>query len=141
MGVERVEIDTELQSLAEGDSAAQARLAEGLRSRPRIYRCSGRAAYLVPRGATAWTLGRYILVRADLWDEPRTARVRLLAHEIVHVAQWFERGRVRFMVAYVRPYLRERLRGARHWEAYRRVPAEDEAFDAEAALADLLEST
>lgn len=128
MGVRRVPVPEEVYEFAQGDSPGRRKVAAGLAVKPRVWACSGRARHLVPRGATAWTLDRDILVRASLWDEPSVDVAALIAHEIVHTAQWRENGRVRFIGDYLRPYFKERVAGFTHWDAYRRIPAEREAF-------------
>lgn len=77
--------------------------------------------FLVP-GVAAITFGRRILVRRDRLDD-----VGLVHHELVHVRQWREQGPVLFVVSYLTAYVRGRLRGLGHHEAYRAVPAEVEA--------------
>ncbi len=76
----------------------------------------------VPPGASAITLGRYVLIRPEA---QRSARLR--RHELVHVRQWRELGVVGFLVRYLGAYLRWRLRWYPHWAAYRRIPLEIEA--------------
>src|SRR4051794_6822985 len=73
-------------------------------------------------GATATTLGPVILVRRGFEDDDH-----LLRHELEHVRQWKEFGVVGFLVRYLTPYVRWRLRGYPHWGAYRRIPFEVEA--------------
>lgn len=76
----------------------------------------------VPPGAAAMTLGRHILIRPRaVGDE------RLLRHELVHVRQFRELGAVRFFGQYLAAYLRGRVRGYGHWDAYLRIPLEVEA--------------
>ena len=107
------------------------RVADGVRWSPRIVVCHGRLGGLfMPPGASAWTLGSTVLVRAGREHDPV-----LIAHEVVHVAQWHERGVVGFLADYLRAYFRERLRGCDHWEAYRRIPAEVEAYTVDAEFA------
>lgn len=77
---------------------------------------------VVPPGASAITLGRYVLIRPEA---QRSARLR--RHELVHVHQWRTLGVGGFLVRYLGAYLRWRLRGYSHWGAYRRVPLEIEA--------------
>lgn len=84
--------------------------------------------WLLP-GAAAMTLGRSVLVRRD-----RLADVALLAHELVHVRQWREQGRVRFAARYTADYLRGRVAGLSHRAAYRSIPAEVEARGVASAL-------
>ena len=76
----------------------------------------------VPRGSSAITLGRIVIVRRRA-----AANERLLRHELVHVQQWRRLGIVGFLVRYVGAYLRWRARGFGHWAAYRRIPLEVEA--------------
>lgn len=76
----------------------------------------------VPPQAAAITLGNTIVVRPDCCDDDE-----LMAHELVHVRQYNELGRVRFLIRYVRSYLRLRLSGYGHMAAYRRIPLEVEA--------------
>lgn len=76
----------------------------------------------VPPGAAGITLGRMVIVRRHAVGE------RLLRHELVHVRQFSERGRLRFLVSYVAHYVRWRSRGYSHRGAYRRIPHEIEAY-------------
>ena len=76
----------------------------------------------VSPGSAAITLGRWILIRRD-----RLHDAALLHHELVHVRQWREQGLARFLVRYLSAYVRGRLRGLDHWDAYRQIPAEVEA--------------
>lgn len=113
-------------------AGARDRIRSAIAARPVLYVCRGWAGVLVAPGASAWTLGRHVLLRDGQWGVDATDS--LVAHELVHVAQWCERGRLRFLLTYVGAYLRERLRGEGHWGAYRRIPAEVEAYDLEAAV-------
>lgn len=76
----------------------------------------------VPPGAAAITLGSVVVVRRR-----SSGNVRLLRHELVHVAQWRRLGWLRFSVRYLGAYLRWRFRGHAHLAAYRRIPLEVEA--------------
>lgn len=58
----------------------------------------------------------------------------LLVHEAVHVLQYQRQGTLAFLLEYSRGYLVGRLRGLGHDQAYRALPAEREAFAAEAAV-------
>jgi hypothetical protein len=73
-------------------------------------------------GAAATTLGSLVLVREGHQDDDH-----LLRHELVHVEQWRRHGAVGFLVRYLGPYGRARLRRYPHWAAYRRIPFEIEA--------------
>lgn len=76
----------------------------------------------VPPGAAGWTLGRHVMVRNRVAGDER-----LLRHELEHVRQYREHGVVGFLARYARDYLRLRLSGWGHWDAYRRIPFEVEA--------------
>lgn len=76
----------------------------------------------VPPGAAAITIGRLISVRRRAASDER-----LLDHELVHVSQWRRYGVVGFLCRYLGGYLRWRVRGHVHWDAYRRIPFEIEA--------------
>jgi hypothetical protein len=73
-------------------------------------------------GAAATTLGSLILVRSWAVDDEH-----LLRHELEHVRQWHTFGAVGFLVRYLAPYFRWRIRRYPHWSAYRRIPFEVEA--------------
>lgn len=73
-------------------------------------------------GTAGMTFGRNIFLRSG--HEQDSA---LIAHELVHVAQWRELGPVLFLWRYLTPYFLFRLNGLTHWEAYRRIPLEVEA--------------
>lgn len=77
-------------------------------------------------GADGMTLDRVVLLRRD---DPadRTGERVLLAHELVHAAQWAELGVVRFLWRYVAAYLRNRRRLGCHHDAYLAIPFEEEA--------------
>lgn len=51
----------------------------------------------------------------------------LLVHELAHIEQVKRLGVVRHVLQYVSDYLRARLRGRRHWDAYRQIRLEVEA--------------
>jgi hypothetical protein len=90
-----------------------------LERRPGYWRLVGGP---VPPGSAAITLGRLISVRARSADDEQ-----LLRHELVHVRQWRELGVVGFLRRYLGAYLRGRLDGLSHHEAYRHIPLEEEA--------------
>lgn len=76
----------------------------------------------LPPGTDGMTLGRVVLVRRG--HEHGTY---LMAHEMVHVRQYRERGFLGFLTRYVGRYLLLRLDGWGHDAAYRRLPEEIEA--------------
>ena len=77
---------------------------------------------VLPPGAAGMTLGRWILLRSG--HERRHA---LIAHELVHVEQWRDAGRLRFLTRYLEAYLAGRRAGLPHRAAYLGIPAEEEA--------------
>ena len=62
----------------------------------------------LPNRADGMTVGTWIFVRND--DDTSGNRA-LLAHELVHVRQFAEQGRARFLVRYVREYLTQKVDG------------------------------
>jgi hypothetical protein len=81
---------------------------------------------VLPPGADGMTTGRFVLLRRD---EPTDGTSRLIAHELVHVRQFRELGRVGFAVRYFSAYLRNVVRFRRHRRAYYEIPQEIEAYD------------
>jgi hypothetical protein len=77
--------------------------------------------WLTP-GVAAMTLGRVILLRRDHRGDDG-----LLAHELVHVRQWRELGPGRFLWRYLGAYVRGRVAGLGHQQAYQAIPLEVEA--------------
>ena len=84
------------------------------------------------RGISAVTMPWAIYVTPGVMDrhlagaEPRRTG-RLMAHELMHVEQWRRLGGLRHLIQYVGDYLRGRVRGLTHWQAYRAVRLEQEA--------------
>ncbi len=76
----------------------------------------------LPPGADGMTLGRFVIVRKGHEDSDY-----LIAHELVHVRQYRERGVAGFLRRYLGRYLLLRLDGWGHDTAYRRLPEEIEA--------------
>lgn len=73
----------------------------------------------------AMTLGRRIFLGEDK-HSPTEFR-RLLVHELVHVRQWRQAGATGFVRRYIGDYLRGRLGGSGHEDAYRNIRYEAEA--------------
>ena len=82
-----------------------------------------RVPVLAP-GMAGMTLGRLILV---LRDVDRSGRRSLLAHELVHVAQYAQWGTARFLWRYVREYGINLWRLRNHQQAYKAISCEVEA--------------
>lgn len=82
---------------------------------------------MIPGGYSGMTLGRFICL-AD--PQPTTGTSTLLAHELVHVQQFYEQGPLRFLWTYLRAFFGG-LRTHRGWnQAYRNIPQEVEARSA-----------
>ena len=79
------------------------------------------------RGIVAFTAPWAIYVHPATLavDEDRLGP--LIVHELAHTEQWRRSGWVRQAVTYVASYLRARLGGRSHLEAYRQIPQEVEA--------------
>lgn len=110
--------------LADAEIARHPHVPEPDRRRARIV-----IVPTLPPGVRAMTLGRLVLVRTGQAGD----RV-LLAHELVHVRQWREQGPVGFLLRYLREYLRGRMAGLGHREAYLAIGAEVEARRLAAAV-------
>jgi hypothetical protein len=76
----------------------------------------------LPFGIAAITLGRNVFMRRQHADDET-----LLAHELEHVRQWDELGKIRFLWRYLGAYFKGRLRGLPHWKAYAKIPLEVKA--------------
>jgi hypothetical protein len=83
-----------------------------------------RMPFLAP-GANGMTIGRFVFLRNDgLFDGSR----KIIAHELVHVRQYYELGFVRFLAQYLRDYARALWRLKRHRAAYLAIPFEQRAY-------------
>ena len=82
---------------------------------------------LILRRAAAIALPYVVYVRSRTYTRPRPDLTRLVVHELVHVSQWREEGYVRFAARYIGDYLRQRLQGRPHNEAYLAIRYEAEA--------------
>jgi hypothetical protein len=60
----------------------------------------------------------------------------LMVHELTHLEQYRRLGAGRHTARYVGDYLRGRVRGRRHWDAYRDIRLEREARDVAAGFDD-----
>ncbi|HVR79911.1 MAG TPA: DUF4157 domain-containing protein [Acidimicrobiia bacterium] len=78
-------------------------------------------------GIRAMTLRQTIFVDPPVLGGKMVGSRSLLAHELVHVRQWFELGVLGFLWRYLGGYLRGRLSGLGHREAYLGIELEVEA--------------
>lgn len=82
---------------------------------------------IVLRTSAAVALPYVVYVRAAVYRRKRDELTDLVIHEVIHVHQWRDEGYVRFAFIYVGDYLKRRLRGASHRDAYRAIRYETEA--------------
>ena len=95
-------------------------LPRSLATRVRIQR----VPFLAP-GSNGMTIGRFIFLRNDgIYDGSR----KIIAHELVHVRQYYELGLLRFLARYLSHYVRALLRLKRHRAAYLAIPFEAHAY-------------
>lgn len=80
---------------------------------------------VLPPGAQGMTSGRFVFLRRP---EPTDGSSTLIAHELVHVRQFAERGRIRFALSYFSAYFVNLARLRRHRPAYLAIPQEQEAY-------------
>jgi hypothetical protein len=93
--------------------------------------------------AEAVTFGRSVLFSSRGWrslENGSGAGLALLAHEAAHVAQYQRLGTATFLWAYVWEYLRGRLQGLSHQQAYSEISFEREARRVEREARRLLEA-
>ena len=99
-------------------------LPRALASRVRIQR----VPFLAP-GSSGMTIGRIVFLRND---ESFDGSRKIIAHELVHVRQYYELGMFRFLARYLAGYVRAVVKLRRHRAAYLAIPFEEQAY-AEAA--------
>lgn len=81
-------------------------------------------------GSNAIVFGRRVFLAASAENAiaaGAAAAAALLAHELTHVRQYRRYGMAAFLGRYVGEYLRARLSGASHFDAYRTISFEREA--------------
>lgn len=86
-------------------------------------------APLLRKTVLAITIGRWIWIHPRVLEHAPKTLAALLRHEMVHVAQYERDGTARFLFRYVWEYLRGRWSGMGHWEAYRAISYEREAWE------------
>jgi Domain of unknown function (DUF4157) len=91
-----------------------------------------RVPFLAP-GSNGMTIGRVVFLRNDgAYDGSR----KIIAHELVHVRQYYELGLFRFLGRYLIDYGRALVKHRRHRAAYYAIPFEEQAYaEADAWLA------
>jgi hypothetical protein len=83
---------------------------------------------LGPGWVAAMAMPWAIYLRPELLAADDLVIARTIAHELVHMRQWKTLGPVRFLYQYVSAYVRNRLNGADHRQAYATIPLEKEAY-------------
>ena len=83
--------------------------------------------WLWGRGISAMAIRTTVYIRAESFDLDPSRLGRLVVHELVHVHQWLQMGVLMFLWRYMVGYLRGRLTGLGHQDAYRTIPIEVEA--------------
>jgi hypothetical protein len=95
-------------------------LPRALAMRARIQR----VPFLAP-GSNGMTIGHVVFLRNDgVFDGSR----KIIAHELVHVRQYYELGMVRFLFRYLIDYGRALAQHRRHRAAYYAIPFEVQAY-------------
>jgi len=88
---------------------------------------------MIPGGYAGLTLRNLVLLSQKVSSDGDS---NLLAHELVHVRQWHEQGRIRFLWRYSWSFASQFAK-TRSWGAsYRNIPAETEARRVAAQWAD-----
>jgi hypothetical protein len=93
-------------------------------SQTAIDRARVRSLFWLPGGFKGLTLGRTIFLTTD---EPSDGTSSLVAHELVHVQQYGDRGWIRFLMWYLSDFVRALLTERNWMRAYRQITAEEEA--------------
>ncbi|MBW3671983.1 MAG: DUF4157 domain-containing protein [Acidobacteria bacterium] len=92
----------------------------------------GFPALLTPflrRRVLAITLGRTVWIHPLVMETAPDGLKLLLEHELIHVAQYERDGTIPFLLRYLAEYLRGRWMGMTHYQAYRAVSYEREAWE------------
>lgn len=107
------------RSLTEREIECYDLVAPSLARRVRVY-----GIPFIPGGYAGITLGRNILLTTDVDADGSSA---LMAHELVHVGQWSDRGMLAFSRWYLSSFARNLVRHKRWTAAYLNIEAEIEA--------------
>lgn len=78
-------------------------------------------------GIAAMTIGSTVFIDPMLLAVQDQRLGRLVVHELVHVRQWHDHGRVGFLIRYLAEYVKGRIRGHGHREAYLGIGLEVDA--------------
>lgn len=69
-----------------------------------------------------------VTIGTHIYYEDSNPPPTLIRHEMVHVKQYQQYGIVGYLIRYLYHYLKGRLKGLSHTEAYYKIPFEEEAF-------------
>jgi hypothetical protein len=96
----------------------------------RIRICEGIPRYII--GGPLGYADRYrIYFAPGVYRVDTIEGLALIAHEVAHCVQYRRYGAWRFRARYLAAYFKNRLRGMNHLKAYRAIPFEIEAREAE----------
>lgn len=94
-----------------------------------IWRMSPVVERALGKKVNAITIGSRILVSSSHFQGVIDgSEAEILAHELVHVGQWRSFGWIGFPIRYVTDYVKLRLVGLNHDQAYRGIGFEFEAY-------------
>lgn len=80
-------------------------------------------------GVHAITLGSRIFIQSDRFESVvQGSEPELIAHELLHVEQWRRHGKLGFLARYLSDYVRLRVLGLTHGQAYHGIGFEHAAF-------------
>lgn len=90
-------------------------------------------------GVHAITLGSSIFVAPDRYEAVvEGSEPELIAHELVHVEQWRRHGKLGFLSRYLSDYVRLRILGLTHAQAYHGIGFEHMAFKESKRMVEIL---
>ncbi|MGI9528333.1 MAG: eCIS core domain-containing protein [Acidimicrobiia bacterium] len=90
-------------------------------------------------GVHAITLGSRIFVASDRYDGVvQGSEPELIAHELLHVEQWRRHGKLGFLSRYLSDYVRLRILGLTHAQAYHGIGFEHVAFKESKRMVEIL---
>ncbi|HEX7099156.1 MAG TPA: hypothetical protein VF377_07935 [Acidimicrobiia bacterium] len=113
------------------DSAEVRRLLAPVRPEEVDIRLLPRSLHRVfPSWVAAVTMPWAVYIRPQALTSSDEAIARLVVHELIHWRQWRTLGVIGFLSRYLADYVRGRIGGLDHRQAYLRIGLEQEAADA-----------
>jgi hypothetical protein len=86
------------------------------------------------RGYTGISIWPFIILRDSEHEIGKDAYTTLINHERIHLRQQIETLIVPFYILYAFFYIRNRIKGLRHFQAYQMIPFEQESYANETNL-------